>query len=362
MKKAMKRTAGSLLTAAAGLGAVLALAAGTASSGPKLLVTLASLVPAGDPLARQDLRFDARFAALALDYFKAGDERLLAEIPLLPATAHLLAHARNFDYDVPKDSPQALVGSLLAPSPDRSRDVVTCEESLAYFTGPMLEDPHWVLDALAYLPPGFRFHGSLFLTFGYDIGVAFPPNASLNGAQRHFGAHPRELVYYAIHELHHAGFMSYQPPPRLADLKTCRDVLGLVRYSTALEGMAVLAAWPRRRAEKALADDPDYVALGDSERMRRDVAAYFRDYDSLVERGDMPADKEAWAVIDGMSSGERLWYRVGALLARRFEEVRGRAALVGLVTQGPIRFVEAARPLLSGPESIIEKRRPEDIE
>src|SRR5512143_2117750 len=69
----------------------------TSAAAPRLLVPLASLVPAGDPLAAQDLRFDARFAALALDYFRTGDERFFAEIPLLPATAHLLAHARNFD-------------------------------------------------------------------------------------------------------------------------------------------------------------------------------------------------------------------------------------------------------------------------
>jgi hypothetical protein len=314
---------------------------------PRLLVALSSLVPTGDPLAAQDLRFDARFAALALDYFRTGDERISAEIPLLPAAAHLLAHARNFDYDVPKSSPQDLVASLLAPSPERLQRIATCRVSLGFFTGPMLEDPHWVGDALGYLPAGFRFHGSLFLTFGYDIGVAFPPNASLNGAHLRFDGRPRELLYYAIHELHHAGFMSYRPPPRVPDLKTCRDVLGLVQYSTELEGLAVLAAWERRRSENALDDGSDYAALEDPARMRQDAAAYFREYDSLAGRGDEPADAGAWAVIELMSSGERLWYRVGAVMARRIEEALGRPALIALIGQDPARFVEAARPLLA---------------
>jgi hypothetical protein len=336
--------------AAGALGLALAISAATrppsVEPAPRLLVSLSSLVPAGDPLAAQDLRFDARFAALALDHFRTGDPRFVDELALQPAAAHLLAHARNFDYDVPKDSPQSLIHSLLAPAPDRSARIATCRESLGFFTGPMLDDPHWVGDALRYLPEGFRFKGSLFLTFGYDIGVAFPPNASLNGAHRHFEGHPRELLYYAIHELHHAGFMSIQRPPRLADLKTCRDLLGLVEYSTELEGMAVLAAWERRRAEGALEDDADYAALKDEARMRTAVAAYGRDHEYLKGRRDEPLDTAAWAVIDRMSSGDRLWYRIGALMARRIEERLGRTALIDLIRQGPARFLETARPLL----------------
>jgi len=339
----------------AGLAAVFVIASsGLGSAGPpgpsasteRLLVALPSLVPASDPLAAQDLRFDARFAALALDYIRTGDERVSAELALQPAADHILAHARNFDYDVPKDSTKALVVSLLAPSPGRPQKAATCRKSLAFFIGPMLDDPHWVGDALRYLPSGFRFHGSLFLTFGYDVGVAFPPNASLNGAHTHFEGHPRELLYYAIHELHHAGFMSYQPPPRLADLNTCADLLALVRYSTELEGIAVLAAWERRRAESALDGDPDYAALQDEARIRKDTADYFRDYDALAVRGGRPLDAQSWAVIDRMSSGERLWYRVGALMARRVEDALGRPALVALIEAGPALFLETARPLV----------------
>ena len=312
-----------------------------ADTAPRTLISLSALVPPADPLAVQDLCFDARFAARALDYLRAGgDRRGFDKLADLPALAHLLNHARNFNYDVPKDSPRSLAAELLAPAADRPQHIATCGRSLAFFTGPMLDDPHWVGDALRYLPAGFRFRGSLFLTFGYDIGVAFAPNASLNGAARHFDGHPRELVYYAIHELHHAGFMAFQPPPRLADLKTCRDLLSLVRYSTQLEGMAVLAAWERRSVEGALNDDGDYVALEDAARMERDEAAYFRDYDFLRCRGNQPLDAEARAVTDRMSSGERLWYRVGALMARRIEEKLGRPTLIALIETGPTRFLE----------------------
>jgi hypothetical protein len=307
------------------------------------VVSLAELVAPDDPLARQDLRFDARFAEMALTYLRTGETGLLRRISELPAAAFLLSHARNFDYpDVPKDSAEALVGLLLAPpAADRAERVATCERSLAFFRGPMLDDPHWIGETLRYLPQGFRFKtASLFLTFGYDIGVAFAPNASLNGASRRFSGHSRELIYYGIHELHHAGFMTYRRPPHFPDLKTCRDLLSAVEYLTQLEGMAVLAAWDRRRVDNALDEDPDYVALQDAERMAKDEVAYFREYDYLAGRGNEPIDDEARAVLERMSGGERLWYRVGALMARRIEGARGRPALVALIGGEPSRFLQ----------------------
>jgi len=311
-------------------------------------IALHDLVKPGDRLAAQDLHFDASFAQLALEYLRSGDSSVLAGLGKSDAAAHLLRHARNFDNDVPKDSPEALVANLLTPPDKHLEEMETCEQSLAFFSGPMLDDPHWVEDTLRYLPDDFRFHGSLFLTFGYDIGVAIAPTASLNCAAAHFKAHPRELMYYAIHELHHVGVMTYQPPPKLAELKTCADVLRLVQYSTQLEGMAVFAAYERRRQEHALADDGDYVALEDEPRMQRDEKLYFDDFHYLEARGAQPADADAWAVIHRMSSGERLWYRVGARMAQRIQKVSGRAALVELVKQGPASFLEAYRAVNHG--------------
>jgi len=322
------------------------------SRADRQIVTLADLVGPSDPLAAHDLHFDARFAVDALAYVKSGERRRLDRLAQSPAAQHLLNHARNFDYpDMPKDSTAALVASLVEPRAERAKRAGTCAHSLDFFTGPMLEDPHWVNDVLAYLPAGFRFHGSLFLTFGYDIGVAFPPNASLNGASSHFDGHPRELLYYAIHELHHAGFMTFHPPPRWADIKTCDDLLKAVEYLTQLEGMAVLAATERRRLEQALSADGDYIALQDDVRMQKDEALYLKEYEDLKKRTDQPADKDAWAVIERMSGGERLWYRVGARMAGRIEKELGRPALVSLVQEGPQRFFQVLRDLRDKPPS-----------
>ena len=259
-----------------------------------------------------------------MQYLQTRDTNDLKGLEDSPAAAHLLEHARNFDYDVPKDSAQDLVSHLMSKgNPER---IANWRSALSYFTGPMLADPHWVNDTLRYLPDGFHFDGSLFLIFGYDIGVAYGHNASLNCAHPHFAAHPDELKYYAIHELHHVGFMSYQPAPRLVDIKTCRDLLRLVEYSTQLEGMAVYAAYEPRKQGHALTDDEDYAALQDDARMQRDEKLYFDDLHYLEKRGDEPADDAAWAVVTRMSSGERLWYRVGARMRRRSKRSRDAGA------------------------------------
>jgi len=87
-------------------------------------------------------------------------------------STHILNHARTFNYDVPKESRTDLLNSLLGPQSTKVKRLAVCARSLEYFSGTMFSDPQWVNDTLAYLPTEFRFRGTLFLTFGYDIGVA----------------------------------------------------------------------------------------------------------------------------------------------------------------------------------------------
>ena len=308
-------------------------------------VFLRELVPSTDPLSRQDLCFDARFANTALEYVRSGVPELMEALAGMPASRHLLNHARQFDYDVPKTSALALVRSLLSPSGNLDAKSKEVETNISYFTGPLIEDPSWVRDVLDYLPEKFRFHGSLFLTFGYDIGVALAPNASLNAANSHFKEKPRELLYYAIHELHHVGVMTYKKPPRISDLRTCADILRLVDYSTELEGLGVLAARPRRTIEHALQDDPDYVALGNPEQMRELEKRYSEQYRYLQSRGAALADKAAFDVVNRMSSGDRLWYRVGAMMSARIENKLGRKALLQIIADDQPALVSTYRRL-----------------
>ena len=106
-----------------------------------------------------------------------------------------------------------------------------------------------------------------------------------------------------------------------------------------MEGMAVLAAYQRRLDDQALADDTDYVAQQDQKWIDAALASYLKEYQYLRWRRTQLADAEAREVITRMSSGERLWYRVGAHMARRIEASKGRNALVELVKHGPTKFI-----------------------
>lgn len=310
-------------------------------------VTLAGRAGPGSTLKAQDLRFDASHAVQALAYLESGDPAALKAMAALPAVEHLLRHARKFAYDVPRETPEALAAYLVAPGETRARAAAVCARSLAYFQGPMTKDPTWVADILGCLPEDFRFHGTLFLTFRYDIGVAEGPTASLNGAHRCFGEHPRELVYYAIHELHHVGFMAYHPAKPVSAIRTYADLADWVRYATQLEGMAVWTAYPRRKAEGALAQDGmgDYLALDDGPRMRGLEDQYVRMCKEIEAKGDLKLEPGALDHWFEAFSKERLWYRVGAHMARRIEAVRGRPALAALVKAGPAPFLAAYRGL-----------------
>jgi hypothetical protein len=87
--------------------------------------------------------------------------------------------------------------------------------------------------------------------------------------------------------------------------------------------------------------------LSDARRMQVDLASYFNDYDYLTHRGSQAADADAWAIIERMSSGERLWSRVGAYMAQRIEASKGHVVLVALIKQGPAQFIATYESLVS---------------
>lgn len=287
-----------------------------------------------------DITIDYSFFELALEYIQEPSERVFGQMAGSKAAEHLLAHSRAFGYDVPDDgSAAALVRQLLASAGGRD-NVPSLRRALAT-ARPGIDRKDWLRDALNYLPPSARLGGTLFVTYGYDCGVAYPPNASINLAFPWLCEHPHQAVYYCIHEVHHAGFFSLQPPPAPDGVKTCRDLLGLVQYLTHLEGMAVMAAYPPRRAGHALEDwSGDYEVLENPQRMRELASCYFDIYSSLGNRGDEECGAEDMAVLEVMSGGERLWYRVGCMMAQVIERKKGRVALNHLIEVGPAAFLQ----------------------
>jgi hypothetical protein len=306
---------------------------------------LVCLVAPAPPTA-DGLALDSGFSETALHLLERPFGAPTANLEASPAMAHLLRHARHWDYEVPKESARALAAHLLDKVRRQPGGVATLRASLDHFNRALKSDPSWTADVLAFLPQDFRFQGAaLYLMCGYDIGVATPGCASLNGAHARFQGRPRELTYYAIHELHHVGYMAYQPPLRLEDLKTCGDLLRFVEYSAHMEGMAVWTAYGRRERDGALADDADYVALGDAAALARFEQDFFAIHDGLETRKGAALTPNDWALLDELADRNRLWYRVGAKMARDLERAKGRGFLRALIQDGPARFFAAYRAL-----------------
>lgn len=283
--------------------------------------------------------FDFGFVEMALSYLESEDPGILAELSRLEATGHLIHHARSFLYDIPCGSGLDLVSALLTPAHSNLKLIPEVRRTIGYMRGELAAGAGWVDDSLAYLPAGFRFGGNLFFTFGYDAGVAYPPNASLNLAFRAFHRNPREAVYYGIHELHHVGYFHYQAPPQLNGIATCSALLDLLEYLTHLEGMAVLAAWPRRKAERALDEwSGDYRAMEDPAGMERCVRWLLEARQHLAGRGSDGPCADDFRVIEALSGPERPAYRAGCVMARTIEEECGRRAIIDLIQAGPKAF------------------------
>jgi hypothetical protein len=191
--------------------------------------------------------------------------------------------------------------------------------------------------ARALLPANWRFDGTIHLVVGYDIGVAAPPDVLLNVGHEHFARDPEELSHYCVHEIHHVGFLSKRPRPPLDRLDDPAALRALIAYMTQLEGMAVHAAYEGRRANGRLASDDDYRVYVDHVA-RRDAVERYR---QCLEGIETARSRELVGdLLSAMSSGERLWYRVGAIACAEIEAREGRARLIGTIDD-PSAFARA---------------------
>lgn len=286
------------------------------------------------------LNFDFSFVEQALKYLESGDEKILDNLAQEPAAAHLYRHARDMDPGELTDSPLSLVKSLLTPREEKIDSIPLVKRNLAYARKYVEEDKTFLQAVLSLLPPDFFYDGSLFFTYGYDIGVAHGNNASLNLAHPKFLKNPREIIFYAAHELHHVGFMRYNPFPVLDNLITADDLLHLIEYATQMEGMAVYATYRMREDVGLLSEDDDCAAILDEDWIRENEETYFSLYDEFNSRTTQKIKDEDWAIIEVFSDKKRLWYRIGCRMAMSIEKSKGREYLIQLMLDGPSLFIQ----------------------
>jgi hypothetical protein len=146
-----------------------------------------------------------------------------------------------------------------------------------------------------------------------------------------------------MHELAHAGYLTYHAMPDLAGPKTFGELAENVMYLTQLEGMGVITPLKLRTLEGGLGD-PDYVALGDASERERRIRAYFEKLaqrESHSEKSITRDDLEVYNAFSGKPL--RLWYVVGCHMAQTIETKHGVGRLRELVREGCTAFFEAYR-------------------
>ena len=316
--------------------------------------------------ATYDVCFDFDHVELSLKAIGERDDTLLLDISRLPGASHMAGHASRFARDT---APSALeiTRSLLLPFDktaqvvDETRQALAAARQLAAAVAAAQENegenpPQWLVALTDLLPPGQAFRGTLYLTFGYDIGVvSHPGEASVNLAVSHIRKDPAQLPHYACHELHHAAYASIHPLPVLEKVDTRAAMIDLTRYLTHLEGLGMYAGWLVANAQGNWQGDPDYVVLTNPKRARGILRVFGK---LLAELHHLPKKLSVTEVGDVLSrfgSPDKLFHYAGFLMAKRIDEMLGRDALLSTMeiaaaddegsTRGPEAFFELAEAL-----------------
>lgn len=197
-------------------------------------------------------------------------------------------------------------------------------------------------EAGAYLPRQVAtFPGTIYLVAGHS-SVPRPPDLLFDVTLPRFEQAPSSVPYHVTHEAHHIGFTRLRSLPVLNTTRDLGGVRSVVWALTQMEGMAVHAARARQLADPSGQNDFDYETYGSEEGAARATKRFAAWMACLNER---TKPDELTPVLDALASGERLYFRFGALVSARIEAASGRDALVATILQ-PERFVGEAEGLL----------------
>jgi len=296
------------------------------------------------------IKYDFTFVEFAIEFLKTGNTATLQKISELKATEHIYNHATNFNYDVPKGSTLELVTHLLTPIDEHKKKLPQVIRNIEYAKKHLANIGISEMVALQFLPEDFTFTGTMFFTFGYDIGVAFGENCSLNLAHSIFSGHNSidELKYWAIHELHHSGFITLKEGDMVSfDISIRKDVVRIIEYVTHLEGMGTYAPLNIRKQENAIDTFHDYIVLQDQMLLDSLIDEYFEVYYYFKNNPDELLVEEDWHKINVLSDIKRLWYVVGARMAETIDLRLGRDYLTSLISKPSENFIATYTEALS---------------
>ena len=292
----------------------------------------ASAAVAGDDRdAKETTCIDASFARAALKYAEAPTPGLREELLKSTGLQAIIRHCLMSG--APNTTPDTALASLKLPK----KDFPAIAKLIDQVQGRADLCDLW-RESAALLPKGFTFKGKIRLILGYDVGVASPPDILINIGASKYLEHPAEIEPWIIHETHHVGFLQFSPRPPVDHLEKKENLLRHIRWCTQLEGMAVYAAYAYRKTHGLLQEDGDYLIYEDDVERKRVTAEYRKLYLSVLNSTASPPDHEE--VEEIMSSGRRLWYRLGAWASYSIERRLGNQVLVETVANPEVFWKE----------------------
>ncbi len=304
----------------------------------RVLIVLCLFIFAQNGNAEADI-FDFNHIEYSIAYLRNPTIDNLTRIVESDGMDHLKNHSDRTGYYSKTKRKVEIARDIISQKYLASGDLDKVEELVAYVKREREKQKDCVSKFKEYLPSDLEFEGKLFFTMGYDIGVSMDKNASLNLSHKKFIANREEIWFYCIHELHHAGLQHFHQFPDLSSINDGKKLFELVKYLTFFEGTAVYASYEARKRHNSL-QDGDYQALENKEQMRAFDEAYFATYERVKQIGNRALEDEDWELLNNLSDGDRLWYRVGAQMAQTIDKSLGRVRLNQLVESGHDRFFE----------------------
>ena len=284
------------------------------------------------------VKIDYSFTNLILRYFSNPSEEMLNQISNHIAAKKILSNAQISDSELNniKEFWKTILDRERKKGEDYLDRIRSCIAYMEDNTESLLE---YVKELYSYLPSDFVFDCTLYLEVGYDIGIVSDGDAFLNVGHKIFHQNKRELIYFALHELHHVGYTHYNELTiNFSDIHTTAELVELIEKLTHLEGTATYAVKEIRDRENQLSYF-DYKVLKNEDKRKETVKEYFSLYDSFRYTKRIPIEERDFETLEVMSGkNKRLWYITGGYMSEEIDKNLGREELNQTILEGPESF------------------------
>jgi hypothetical protein len=281
------------------------------------------------------VQINTSFIVPLLKYLSNPSESLLREITNHDAARLTYAHAVRFG-NTKKDIKGFWI-AILKKLAERDDLTGLVKNSMTYLHNESDTFSDLLKDLWNYFPDGTDQRTNLYGILGYDVGIISEGNALLNLGHPDFNMDPREILFMAMHELHHVVYTAYNTIFSIDNLHTISQLLDVIKYCTHMEGLAVYCTLERRKAAGAL-NNRDYQLFLDEKARKKRVSKFFDILTDLEIRDSNPINEKDLKILDMMADKDRLWYVTGAHMAESIDSSLGRETLNETIRLGPDDF------------------------